>query len=133
MFLFWGHHLQVRELKLGANIMDIEFQSGLDTLSIASGDTVSFFKASELTLRKSVDMPVHFHQEGGVSLHPSGKMFIAGGGRHGGSTQGALGVVKNAVRVGELDSDLIVYVLDYESGEVLERNKGHHGPVRCLR
>eukprot|EP00750_Incisomonas_marina_P003421 INCI1311.1.p1 GENE.INCI1311.1~~INCI1311.1.p1 ORF type:complete len:401 (+),score=62.45 INCI1311.1:349-1551(+) len=124
----------VRQLKLGDhNIMDIEFQSGLDTISIASGESVSFFKASDFTLRKSIDMPVHFHQEGGMSLHPSGKMFIAGGGRHGGSTQGALGVMKDAVRVGELDSDLIVYVVDYETGEILERNKGHHGPVRCLR
>jgi len=100
----------VNELKLGANIMDIEHSKQLDTLSIASGDSVSFFKASDFTLRKKIDMPVHFQQEGGVSLHPSGKIFIAGGGRHGGSTQGALGVVKNAVRVGELDSDLIVYV-----------------------
>ena len=121
------------ELKLGANIMDIEYQPGLDTLSVASGESVSFFKASDFSLKKSVDMPVHFHQEGGMSLHPSGKMFIAGGGRHGGSTQGALGVVKDAKRVGELDSDLIVYVLDYETGEIMERNKGHHGPVRCLR
>lgn len=121
------------QLRLGAAIMDIEFQPRLDTLSIASGESVSFFKASDFSLRKRFDMPVHFHQEGGMSLHPSGKMFIAGGGRHGGSTQGALGVVKDAVRVGELDSDLIVYVMDYESGEILERNKGHHGPVRCLR
>jgi serine-threonine kinase receptor-associated protein len=124
----------VQQLKLGSHtIMDIELQTNLDMLTVASGEHVHFYKASDLSLRKKIDMPVHFHQEGGASLHPSGKMFISGGGRHGGSTQGALGVVKDAVRVGELDSDLIVYVLDYETGEILERNKGHHGPVRCLR
>ena len=104
----------VQQLALGAGIMDIEFQKDLDTLSVASGEVVSFFKASDFSLRKKFDMPVHFHQEGGVSLHPSGKMFISGGGRHGGSTQGALGVKKDAVRVGELDSDLIVYVSGVE-------------------
>ena len=40
---------------------------------------------------------------------------------------------KNAKAVGELDSDLIAYVFDYSTGKLLEKNKGHCGPVRCLR
>lgn len=57
----------------------------------------------------SYKMPIHFREEGGASLHPSGTKFIAGG------------------------SDLWVRVFDFETGEELECHKGHHGPVRCLR
>ena len=36
--------------------------------------------------------PVHFREEGGASLRADGKEIVVGGGRHGGSRQGALGV-----------------------------------------
>jgi serine-threonine kinase receptor-associated protein len=57
----------------------------------------------------SYPMPIHFREEGGASLHLSGKKFIAGG------------------------SDLWVRVFDFDTGEELECHKGHHGPIRCLR
>ena len=54
-------------------------------------------------------MPIHFREEGGASLHPSGSKYIAGG------------------------SDLWVRVFDFQTGQELECHKGHHGPIRCLR
>lgn len=42
-------------------------------------------------------------------MHPEGKKFVAGGG------------------------DLWVHVFDYETGAEIERHKGHHGPIRCVR
>ncbi len=119
---------------LGAPVMDLELCDGLGIVTVASGEHVSFYSSNDLTMLKKHAMPVHFRNEGGCSLHPTkGDRFIVGGGRHGGSSQGAMGVMKGAEVVGDLDSDLIVYVYDYETGAQLEANKGHHGPVRCLR
>lgn len=80
-------------------------------LVVAAGKKVSFFDLNDPKnkLLKCYNMPIHFREEGGASLHPSGTKFVAGG------------------------SDLWVRVFDYESGEELECLKGHHGPIRCLR
>jgi len=78
-------------------------------LTVAAGDRVTFFDMTTGEEMRSYKMPIHFREEGGASLHPSGKKFIAGG------------------------SDLWVRVFDFETGEELECHKGHHGPVRCLR
>jgi serine-threonine kinase receptor-associated protein len=78
-------------------------------LCVASGNTVQFYDAKSFNLLQSHTMPIHFHEEGGVSLHPSGNRFIAGG------------------------SDTWVRVFDRFSGAEIECHKGHHGPVRCLR
>ena len=50
-----------------------------------------------------------FKEEGGVSLHPDGSRFIAGG------------------------SDLWLREFDCASGDVLRTFKGHHGPICCVR
>lgn len=78
-------------------------------LTVAAGVKVSFFDVIKSEMIKECKLPIHFREEGGASLHPSGKKFIAGG------------------------SDLWVRVYDFDSGEELECHKGHHGPVRCLR
>ena len=78
-------------------------------LTVAAGNKVTFFDMDSGKLIHSYTMPIHFREEGGASLHPSGKKFIAGG------------------------SDLWVRVFDFDTGEELECHKGHHGPVRCLR
>lgn len=78
-------------------------------LTVAAGKTVYFWDLTTKELLKEYTMPIHFRDEGGASLHPSGTKFVAGG------------------------SDLWVRVFDFVTGEELECNKGHHGPIRCLR
>jgi serine-threonine kinase receptor-associated protein len=104
----------VMDTKTKKEIRDMETTttttSGQSILAVAAGDQVLFYDiAKNYALLKQYKMPVNFHDEGGVSLHPSGSKFIAGG------------------------SDLWVRVFDYKSGEMLECLKGHHGPIRCLR
>lgn len=102
----------------GAEIRDMELTTitgsgsskGQQILTVAAGKKVYFFSLGESSsLIHSYEMPIHFKDEGGASLHPSGKKFIAGG------------------------SDLWVRVFDFDTCEVLECLKGHHGPIRCLR
>jgi serine-threonine kinase receptor-associated protein len=95
------------DTKSGAEIRDLEI---VDTiLTVASGKTVYFYQLPDLQLIRSHVMPIHFQAEGGASLHPKKDRFVAGG------------------------SDLWVRVFDYETGQMLECHKGHHGPIRCLR
>ena len=110
-------------VKDNAEVRDMEvttLQDGKVILTLAAGDTVSFFelikkKKSETkvelqgSLLYAHKMPIHFREEGGASLHPSGNKFVAGG------------------------SDLWVRVFDFDSGKELECQRGHHGPIRCLR
>lgn len=113
---------EVRDMELHHDIPSsstttIEDDSKKDLLIVAAGTKVSIFHilASEdgstflSFLMKAHEMPMHFKEEGGASLHPSGTKFIAGG------------------------SDLWVRVLDATTGEELECHRGHHGPIRCLR
>ena len=67
------------------------------------------FDLDTYALLHEYKMPIHFRDEGGVTLHPSGTKFVAGG------------------------SDLWVRVFDFGAGEELECHKGHHGPIRCVR
>jgi len=97
------------QANVGELVQDVELSSNGRTLTIAAGNKVFFLDASSLALQNSFEVPLHFREEGGASLHPKEQKFIAGG------------------------SDLWVRVFDASTGEVLECHKGHHGPVRCLR
>jgi serine-threonine kinase receptor-associated protein len=99
-------------LQVDAEVRDMEIckvSSGKDVLTVAAGSKVFFFDLEDQKLIHRYPMPIHFREEGGASLHPSGKKFVAGG------------------------SDLWVRVFDFETGTELECHKGHHGPIRCLR
>jgi serine-threonine kinase receptor-associated protein len=97
----------------GAEIRDMEVSVIDNTrqhiLSVAAGANVFFFDLTTNALLKSHPTPIHFREEGGVSLHPTGTRFVAGG------------------------SDLWVRVFDYGTGAELDCYKGHHGPIRCIR
>lgn len=107
----------LQTLSVDADVRDVELSKNKDILTVAAGNHVTFFKLVVDELNNVVKgeklhahkMPIHFRNEGGASLHPSTKKFVAGG------------------------SDLWVRVFDFETGEELECNKGHHGPIRCLR
>lgn len=101
----------LNSLNVDAEVRDMELSHlpGGDFLTVAAGTKVNFFDLTKNKLVRSHKMPIHFKDEGGASLHPSGKKFVAGG------------------------SDLWVRVFDFDTGEELECHKGHHGPVRCLR
>lgn len=99
-------------LQVDAEVRDMELSvlnSGQQVLTVAAGSKVSFFNLDDKTLIHQYPMPIHFRDEGGATLHPSGRKFVAGG------------------------SDLWVRVFDFETGQELECHKGHHGPIRCLR
>lgn len=95
----------------GENVIDLELNSNHGIIMVASGKKVCSYGINGLELIKEFDMPnpMTFKEEGGVSLSPDGKKFIAGG------------------------SDLWLREFDYHSGEVLRTLKGHHGPIRCVR
>mmetsp|Transcript_10011 Transcript_10011/g.15004 ORF Transcript_10011/g.15004 Transcript_10011/m.15004 type:complete len:332 (-) Transcript_10011:227-1222(-) len=95
--------VEVRDMEIRA------IDDGRTMLTVAAGDKVSLFDLNSKALVSSFKMPIHFREEGGASLHPSGSKFIAGG------------------------SDLWVRVFDTLSGTELDCLKGHHGPIRCLR
>jgi len=107
------HQTLISTLSVEAEVRDVELSKQNNILTVAAGNHVTFFKLSNNgssgTKLYSHKMPIHFREEGGASLHPSGEKFVAGG------------------------SDLWVRVFDFETGEELECNKGHHGPIRCLR
>lgn len=101
---------EIHSAEVQGTVMDLELSPTVgDILTICAGDKVTFLDASSLLPLKSFQMPMHFREEGGASLHPDRQLFIAGG------------------------SDLWVRVFDFNTGAELECHKGHHGPVRCLR
>lgn len=111
--------LLLQTLSVDAEVRDMELKrldDGRSILTVAAGDRVSFFDVTNAItssqpppLLKSHKVPIHFREEGGASLHPSGTKFVTGG------------------------SDLWVWVFDFDTGAQLECLKGHHGPVRCVR
>ena len=76
-------------------------------ITTADGSTVKFWDANYYGLVKSYDMPCTIES---VSLEPKyGNKFVAGG------------------------EDMWVHVFDFHTGNEIACNKGHHGPVHCVR
>ncbi|KAJ8553395.1 hypothetical protein K7X08_024073 [Anisodus acutangulus] len=100
-----GKVVQILETKFPVTSAEVS-QDGR-YITTADGSSVKFWDANHFGLVKSYDLPCKVES---ASLEPMfGNRFIAGG------------------------EDMWVHVFDFHTGEEIGCNKGHHGPVHCLR
>ena len=103
---------EAAQLAFAGPVNSVELSRDHRTLTIGAGNEVSFWDAQSYTCLKRFALDVVQANGYGVNsatLHPERKAFVAGGG------------------------NFWVYVHDYETGEELLCNKGHHGPVYGTR
>lgn len=103
---------ETQRLTFDGPVNSVELSRDNKTLTIAAGTEVSFWDALSYQCLKRFNLGVIEANGYGVNsatLHPEQKAFVAGGG------------------------NFWVYVHDFETGEELLCNKGHHGPVYGVR
>ncbi|KAE8769937.1 serine-threonine kinase receptor-associated protein-like [Hordeum vulgare] len=97
----------VQTLETKAPVTSAEVSQDGRFITTADGSSVKFWDANHFGLVKSYDMSCTVES---ASLEPkSGSKFITGG------------------------EDMWVHVYDFFTGEEIACNKGHHGPVHCVR
>ncbi|KAK3026101.1 hypothetical protein RJ639_040773 [Escallonia herrerae] len=97
----------VRTLETKSPVTSAEVSHDGCYITTADGCTVKFWDSNHFGLVKSYDMPCTVES---ASLEPKlGNKFIAGG------------------------EDMWIRIFDFHSGEEIGCNKGHHGPVHCVR
>ncbi|CAI9779960.1 unnamed protein product [Fraxinus pennsylvanica] len=97
----------VRTLETKSSVTSAEVSQDGRYITTADGSTVKIWDANHFGLVKSYDMPCVVES---ASLEPKyGNKFIAGG------------------------EDMWIHVFDFHTGAEVGCNKGHHGPVHCLR
>lgn len=101
----------VRQLAFASDVKDVSVARGHSAgtaplLAVAAGRTVAFVNSDDLAIVKQHDYPFELNS---AALNQKSQRFIAGG------------------------EDFSAKVLDYESGDLLEVHKGHHGAVHCVR
>ncbi|XP_054821410.1 uncharacterized protein LOC129320180 [Prosopis cineraria] len=97
----------VQTLETKSSVTSAEVSQDGRYIVTADGSTVKFWDANYYGLVKSYDMPCTIES---ASLEPKyGNKFVAGG------------------------EDMWVRVFDFHTGHEIACNKGHHGPVHCLR
>ncbi|XP_011035638.1 PREDICTED: serine-threonine kinase receptor-associated protein-like [Populus euphratica] len=97
----------VQTLETKSPVTSAEVSQDGRYITTADGSTVKFWDANHFGLVKSYDMPCNVES---ASLEPKfGNKFVAGG------------------------EDMWIHVFDFHTGEQIGCNKGHHGPVHCLR
>ncbi|KAN0006385.1 hypothetical protein ACTFIU_003093 [Dictyostelium citrinum] len=89
-----------------SSITSMEFSKDRRFLVTTAGNEVTFWDAQSFYPLKVYSLPFEVNC---ASLHPDNSKFIAGG------------------------SDFWVHVYDFSTGNEIEVNKGHHGPVNCCR
>ncbi|KAK0572208.1 hypothetical protein LWI29_027870 [Acer saccharum] len=91
----------------GVRLWDVRSVKMVVISQLLMVSTVKFWDANHFGLVKSYNMPCTVES---ASLEPKyGNKFIAGG------------------------EDMWVHVFDFHTGDEIACNKGHHGPVHCLR
>jgi len=103
---------ETAQLTFPGAVNSVELSHDGKVLTVAAGTEVSFWDAQSYQCIKRFNLGVIEANGYGVntaSLHPQRKAFVAGGG------------------------NFWVYVHDFETGEELLCNKGHHGPVYGTR
>ena len=103
---------ETHRLEFDGSVNSVELSRDHRTMTVAAGTEVSFWETATLTCTKRFKLPVVEANGYGVNsatLHPERTIFVAGGG------------------------NFWVYVHDFETGEELQCNKGHHGPVYGCR
>jgi serine-threonine kinase receptor-associated protein len=101
----------VRHVTFASDIKDICVARGnsdgtAPLLTVAGGRQVTFVNIDDLTIVKQHEYPFELNS---AALNQKTQRFIAGG------------------------EDFSAKVLDYETGDLLEVHKGHHGAVHCVR
>ncbi|XP_030457627.1 uncharacterized protein LOC115678386 [Syzygium oleosum] len=97
----------VQTLETKSPVTSAEVSQDGRYITTADGSTVKFWDANHFGLVKSYNMPCNVES---ASLEPKlGNKFIAGG------------------------EDMWVHIFDFHTGEEIGCNKGHHGPVHCVR
>ncbi|CAH9089422.1 unnamed protein product [Cuscuta epithymum] len=96
-----------RTLETKSPVTSAEVSQDGRYITTADGSSVKFWDANHFGLVKSYNMPCTIES---ATLEPKyGFKFVAGG------------------------EDMWVRVFDFNTGEELACNKGHHGPVHCVR
>uniref|UniRef100_A0A7N0TBH3 Serine-threonine kinase receptor-associated protein n=1 Tax=Kalanchoe fedtschenkoi TaxID=63787 RepID=A0A7N0TBH3_KALFE len=97
----------VQTLETESSVTSAEVSQDGRYITTTDGSTVKFWDANHYGLVKSYKMPCTVES---ASLEPKhGNKFIAGG------------------------EDMWVHIFDFHTGEEIGCNKGHHGPVHCVR
>ncbi|KAI3521660.1 hypothetical protein L1887_11132 [Cichorium endivia] len=97
----------VHTLETKASVTSAEVSKDGRYITTADGSSVKFWDANHFGLVKSYEMPCNVES---ASLEPKfGDKFIAGG------------------------EDMWIRLFDFNTGEEIGCNKGHHGPVHCVR
>ncbi|EOY30948.1 Transducin/WD40 repeat-like superfamily protein isoform 1 [Theobroma cacao] len=97
----------VQTLETKSSVTSAEVSLDGRYITTADGSTVKFWDANHFGLVKSHNMPCTVES---ASLEPKyGNKFVAGG------------------------EDMWVRVFDFHTGDEIACNKGHHGPVHCVR
>ncbi|KDP32349.1 hypothetical protein JCGZ_13274 [Jatropha curcas] len=97
----------VQTLETKSSVTSAEVSQDGRYITTCDGSTVKFWDANHFGLVKSYNMPCTVES---ASLEPKyGNKFIAGG------------------------EDMWIHVYDFHTGNEIACNKGHHGPVHCVR